>query len=46
VLGPVLLIFPIFAMFENGAILSLVGLDVTQNHSAWVFFAGILPGPE
>src|SRR5208283_4453527 len=41
--GPVLLIFPIFAMFENGAILSLVGLDVTQNHSILVFFAGILP---
>ena len=42
-LGPVFLLFPIFAMFENGAILSLVGLDVTQNHSVLVFFAGILP---
>src|SRR5208283_4208256 len=43
VLGPVLLIFPVLSLFENGAILSLVGLDVTRSVSVWVFLAGILP---
>jgi stage II sporulation protein M len=41
--APLLLISPVIYLLTNGAILSVVGVDVSQSHSVRLFLAGVLP---
>src|SRR5208283_5463177 len=41
--SPLLLIPPVVSLFANGALISVVGIDVAHSHSILLFLAGVLP---